>query len=166
MELQLDGAVQYAILSYDGTRIGAVTLATLGVWAIGPFRPIWQVRNLSSVHQELRWSSDDSSLMVLHDQLGTLLMDGRTGERFANLMAKPAAYFVLPSLRYRISRGNETWEMLPLPAPDDGPPRASLMRVLSDAGLEMRGVELVDAAPATGAVAAVAKLSAAREEGK
>jgi hypothetical protein len=37
--------------------------------------------------------------------------------------------------------------MWPVPAPDDAPPRESLERVLSEAGLELRGVELLDAAP-------------------
>src|SRR5216683_1693527 len=163
-ELQLDDAVLDAIFSYDGARIAVVSLAAIGVWDIGRLRPIWQVRNFSSVAQGLNWSSNGSALMVFYDSLGESLMDSETGERFANLMVtKPAAFstleFALPSLRYRISGGDGAWEMWPLPAPDDGPPRASLMRVLSEAGLEMRGVELVDAAPSPGAAASVAKLS-------
>jgi len=84
-------------------------------------------------------------------------------------VTKPAAFstqeLALPSLRYRISRGDGAWEIWPLPAPDDGPPRASLMRVLSEAGLEMRGVELVDAAPSPGAMASsMAKISAVKDD--
>jgi hypothetical protein len=167
-ELQLDGLVGNAIFSYDGTRIAVITSATLGVWATGRLRPVWQVRNFATVPQEFRWSSDDSALIVLQGTLGALLMDSGIGERFANLMVtKPATLFVLPSLRYRISRVDGTWGMWPLPAPDDGPPRASLMRVLSEAGLEMRGVELVDAAPSPGAVAStVAKLSEVKDGGE
>jgi hypothetical protein len=157
-EFQLDDAVLDAIFSNDGARIAVVSLATIGVWDIGRLRPIWQVRNFSSVDQGIRWSRDDSALMVFYDSLGESLMDSETGERFANLrVTKPAAFttleFALPSLRYRISGGDGAWEMWPLPAPDDGPPRASLMRVLSEAGLEMRGVELVDAAPSPDPVA-------------
>jgi|GEM_PF-5686217 len=152
-ELQRGDTAEDASFSYDGTRIAVVSLSTIGVWAVDRLRPIWQVHNFSSSPSHGgRWSSDDSALMVLHDQLGTSLIDSGTGERFANLtVTKPAAFFaqeiVLPSLRYRISRADDGWEMWPLPVPDGGPPRASLMRVLSDAGLEMRGVELVDAAP-------------------
>src|SRR5260370_37331172 len=108
--------------------------------------------------------------MVLYDTVGTSLMDSGTGERFANLMATKSEAvssqeIVLPSLRYRISRGDGAWEMWPLPAPDNGPPRASLMRVLSEAGLEMRGVELVDATPSPGAAASsVAKISAVKDD--
>jgi WD40 repeat protein/tRNA A-37 threonylcarbamoyl transferase component Bud32 len=157
-EFQLDDAVLDAIFSNDGARIAVVSLATIGVWDIGRLRPIWQMRNFSSVDQGIRWSRDDSALMVFYDSLGESLMDSETGERFANLrVTKPAAFttleFALPSLRYRISGGDGAWEMWPLPAPDDGPPRASLMRVLSEAGLEMRGVELVDAAPSPDPVA-------------
>jgi hypothetical protein len=150
-ELHLNDDID-AKFSYDGTRIAAVTLSAIGVWAVDRLRPLWQVRNFSSVDQEVYWSSDDSALMVLYDSLGTSLLDSGTGERFANFpVTKPAAFatqeVVLPSLRYRISRGDGTWEIWPLPAPDDGPPRESLERVLSEAGLEMRGVELLDAAP-------------------
>ena len=165
-ELQADDLIRDAIFSDDGTRVAVDTLATISVWDIGRLRPIWQVRNFSSVAQGLRWSSDDSALMVFYDSQGTSLMDSGTGERFANLMVTKAAAnraeeIALPSLRYRISRGDGAWEMWPLPAPDDGPPRASLMRVLSEAGLEMRGVELVAAAPSPGAVPSSAgKISA------
>ncbi len=168
-ELQMDDVVVDAIFSYDGARIAAVSLATIGVWAIGSSRPIWQMRNFSSVAQGLRWSSDNSALMIFYDSLGSSLVDSGTGERFANLaVTKPAAFsgqeLTLPSLRYRISHGDGAWEMWPLPAPDDGSPRASLMRVLSEAGLEMRGVELVDAAPGPDATAAAVKISAVKDD--
>ncbi len=152
-ELQLDDNARDARLSHDGSRVAALTPSTIGVWdAAAGLRPIWKIRNSSSVFQDVDWSSDDSALLVLYDSLGTALLDSATGERFANFpVTKPAAFatqeIVLPSLRYRISRGDGTWEMWPLPAPDDGPPRESLARVLSEAGLEMRGVDLLDAAP-------------------
>jgi hypothetical protein len=151
-ELRLEDAVHNAAFSSDGTRVAVVSFSAISVWVIGRSRPLWQVRNFSSVVQEVHWSSDDSALMVLYDSLGTSLLDSGTGERFANLtVSKPGAFatqeIVLPSLRYRISRGDGAWEMWPLPAPDEGPPRESLRRALSEAGLELRGVELVDAAP-------------------
>ena len=116
--------------------------------------------NFSSVDQEVHWSGDDSALIVLYDSLGTQLVDSATGTRFANFpVTHPGAFgtqeVVLPSLRYRISRGDGVWEMWPVPAPDDSPPRESLQRVLSEAGLEVRGVDLVDAAPAPRALGSV-----------
>jgi serine/threonine protein kinase/WD40 repeat protein len=152
-QLRLDDAVEDAKLSHDLTRLAVVTKGTIGVWALEGLRPLWRVGNFSSVDQEVYWSGDDSALIVLYDSLGTQLVDSATGTRFANFpVTHPGAFgtqeVVLPSLRYRISRGDGVWEMWPVPAPDDSPPRESLQRVLSEAGLEVRGVDLVDAAPA------------------
>jgi hypothetical protein len=151
--LRLDDVIEGAQFSYDGMRLAVVTLGTVGVWAVDGLRPIWRTRNFSAVQQEVYWSGDDSALRVLYDSLGTQLIDSATGERFAYLgVTKPGAFgtqeIVLPSLRYRISRGDGAWEMWPIPAPDVGPPQESLQRVLTEAGLEMQGVEVVDAAPA------------------
>ncbi len=157
-ELRQDNAVESASFSHDGMRVAVVSFSTISVWAIGRSRPLWQTPNFSSVFQEVNWSSDDSALVVLYVSLGASLLDSETGERFANLTVTKSAVFstqeiVLPSLRHRISLGDSAWEMWPLPTPDAGPPRESLTRVLSEAGLEMRGVELVDAAPSSGTVA-------------
>jgi len=151
-QLHLDDGAEGVRFSYDGKRVAVVTLGSIGVWTADGLRPVWQVRNTSTVDQEVYWSEDDSALMVLYDSLGTQLIDSATGVRFANLsVTKPGGLgtqeVVLPSLRHRISRGDGTWEMWPLPAPDDGPPRESLERVLSEAGLEMQGVELIDTVP-------------------
>ena len=159
-QLRLDDAIEFAAFSYDSTRVAVVTPGTIGVWRIEGLRPLWRVGNFSSVEHELYWSGDDSALMVLYDSIGTQLLDSATGERFANFpVTKPGAFgtqsFVLPSLRHRLSRGDGLWELWPLPQPDDGPPREGLQRVLSEAGLELRGVELVDAAPAAPAVGSV-----------
>jgi len=155
--LCFDEALQDAKFSYDGTRIASITPGTIALEFVDRLRPLWRVRNFSSVGQEVHWSGDDSALMILYDSLGTQLLDSATGERFANFpVTNPGAAgtqeILLPSLRYRISRGDGIWEMWPIPPPEDGPPRESLQRVLSEAGLEVRGVELVDAAPAPGPV--------------
>ncbi|HZW91105.1 MAG TPA: WD40 repeat domain-containing protein, partial [Myxococcaceae bacterium] len=152
LQIRLDDAVQDAKFSWGGTRVAAITAGTIAVWAREGLRPIWRVRNFSSVAQEVYWSGDDSALMILYDSLGTQLVDSATGARFANFpVTHPGAFgtqeVLLPSLRYRISRGDGVWEMWPIPPPDDGPPEESLKRVLSEAGLEVRGVDLVDAAP-------------------
>jgi tRNA A-37 threonylcarbamoyl transferase component Bud32 len=158
-QFSLDDKAQDATFSYDGSRIATISSSTISVWDASRLRPLWQVRNSSLVAQNMDWSGDDSALIVLYNSVGTALLDSATGERFANFpVTKPAAFatqeIVLPGLRYRISRGGGTWEMWPIPAPDDGPPRASLMRVLSEAGLEMRGAELLDAAPSLATVGA------------
>jgi hypothetical protein len=110
-QLQLDDAVHSASFSYDRTRIAVVGFSTIGLWAVGQSRALWQVRNFSSVFQDVYWSIDDSALIVNYDALGTSLLDSETGERFANLtVTKPGAFatqeIALPSLRYRISQGD------------------------------------------------------------
>jgi len=156
-QLRLDEAVEDAKFSYDSSRIAVVTPGTIGLWTVEGLRPLWRVGNFSSVGQEVHWSGDDSALLILYDSLGTQLVDSATGTRFANFpVTYPGAFgtqeIILPSLRYRIPRGDGVWEIWPIPPPDDGPPRESLQRVLSEAGLEVRGVDLVDAAPAAGPV--------------
>jgi len=130
-----------------------VTPATIAVWDVARLRAIWQARNASPVEQDIGWSSDDSVLIHLYFDLGTALLDSSTGAPLARFpLTKPAAFgtqeFVLPSLRYRISSGDAAWEVWPIPGPDQDPPRESLQRVLSEAGLELRGAELLDATPA------------------
>jgi len=160
LELRLDDSIQDAKFSWDSTRLAVLTAGTIAVWAMERLRPLWRVGNFSSVIQEVYWSGDDSALEILYDSLGTQLVDSATGTRFANFpVTHPGAFgtqeIVLSSLRYRISRGNGIWEMWALPPPDDAPPRESLRRVLSEAGLEARGVDLVDAAPAPPTVGSV-----------
>ena len=153
-ELQLDQQVQSAAFSYDGTRLVAMTAGTIGVWGTAKLDLRWRVRNPSWVAQneDVRWSGDDSAVMIV-DAQGVTLRDTASGQRFATIGSgrsgvQGTRLLVLPDLRHRISAGNSAWEISALPPPDDGPPRESLARVLAEAGLEMRGVELVDAPPA------------------
>ena len=147
-EIQLDARSDFACFSHDGLRIAAVSRGTIGVWDVGTLRPIFRVPNTEGVYQEIRWSVDDATLVHWRDSLGTALLDSRTGERFASLpVSKPAAVGanedVSLALGARISRGDDVWEIRPLPRPDDSPPAQSLARILEASGLEMRGVELV-----------------------
>ena len=152
-ELQLDQRVTSAAFSYDGTRLAAVTAGTVGVWDSATLALRWRLRNPSWGPQFILWSGDDSAVMINYVAQGVALHDSGTGERFATIpVRKPGALggqeVVLPDLRHRISLGDSIWELASLAPPDDGPPRESLERVLTEAGLEMRGVELVDAPPA------------------
>jgi WD40 repeat protein/tRNA A-37 threonylcarbamoyl transferase component Bud32 len=151
-ELKLEDAVSDAAFSRDGTRIAIISPSALELYERSPLRRLWKVSNASSVDQEVQWSADDSALIILNDSLGTSLLDSRTGARFANVaVTKPAAYsaqeVVLPDLRHRLSRGDGRWELWDLPPPDEGSPRASLQRVLDEAGLVLSGSELLDAEP-------------------
>jgi WD40 repeat protein len=154
-ELKLDQRIQSAAFSYDNTRLVAVTSGTIGVWGVGRLESRWQVRNPSWAPQWVQWSGDDSAVMVSYDGQGVALRDSGTGRRFATIgVDRPDALatqeMVLPDLRHRLSRGNGAWEVSLLPPPDDLPPRESLARALAEAGLQMQGVELVDAPPRSG----------------
>ena len=151
-ELALDGPVVSGKFSYDGRRLAVATVTMLGAWEVEGLKALWRVRNPSWVFPEVYWSGDDSTLLLQYVAQGTTLRDSATGDAFATLgLSRPAAFEaqerVLPSLRYRISSGDGSWELSPLPQPDPSPPRESLSRVLSEAGLELHGAELVDAAP-------------------
>jgi WD40 repeat protein len=157
-ELQIDQRIMSAAFSYDGTRLAAVTAGTVGVWDSTTLVPRWRVRNPSWGPQDVLWSGDDSAVMIHYVAQGIALHDSGTGERFATIPVRKQGALgseerVLPDLRHRISLGNSIWEIASLPRPDEGPPRKSLERVLSEAGLELQGVELVDAPPAPSAAA-------------
>ena len=154
-ELKLEQQVESARFSYDGTRLVALTAGAIGVWGAAKLDPRWRVRNPSWVNQFVLWSGDDSAVMIMDDAQGVTLRDSTTGQRFATIgLSTPGTYGaqveLFPDLRQRLSKGRSGWEVSLLPPPDDGPPRESLARVLAEAGLEMRGVELVDAPPAPG----------------
>src|SRR5262249_9667938 len=147
-ELGLDDSVDAVWFSPDGARLAIVSHRSISVFDLRSLRPIFRVPNTAAVYQEVRYSADGSALVVWRGSLGTELLDAETGERFATLAAsKPAAFGanenVSLNFAYRLSRGDGTWEIHALPKPDDSPPEASLARVLREAGLEMRGVELV-----------------------
>jgi WD40 repeat protein len=151
-ELPLRELLQDAAFSYDGTRLAVVSTRSIGVWEVDGLRPVFRVPNPSSLPQDVFWSSDDSALLDVLDSTATVLLDSRTGRRIAAFPAsKPASYpsidTLSPTLTYKIARGGGTWDIRPLPSPDAHSPEDALARVLSEAGLEMRGVELVYAAP-------------------
>jgi serine/threonine protein kinase/WD40 repeat protein len=152
-EVQLDDRVTTARFSHDVRRLAIGTLTTLGVWDLEGLKPAWRVHNPSWVETEIGWSGDDSVLILHYGAQGATLRESATGAALATIPSrKPAAFDgeerVLPNLRQRISSGNGSWELTPLPPPDDSPPQQSLARIASEAGLEMRGAELVDAASA------------------
>jgi serine/threonine protein kinase/WD40 repeat protein len=152
VELPLDDRVASAKFSYDGRRLGVATITMLGTWDAVRWRPLWRTRNPSWASEEIYWSGDDSAMIVYYEGQGATLRESATGAAFATIaLRRPAAFDaeerVLPNLRQRISSGNGSWELSPIPTPDDSPPRESLSRVASEAGLELRGAELVDTAP-------------------
>jgi dipeptidyl aminopeptidase/acylaminoacyl peptidase len=136
-------------LAFDdtGRRLAVVTSLAIAVYAVDGLRPIFRVTNPSWVHQDVRWSADNSALLVERDAQGSVLLDADTGARFAAVDAERGSVLggrreFSPDLRYTISYGGATWSLDLLPAPDDAAPEASLKRVLAESGLMMDGVEI------------------------
>ena len=139
-------------LNHDGSAMAVVTAAEVAVWDVSSHRRRWAVPNTTWVDQEVSWSRDGSMLLLFREDLGTVLLDSATGGRLATLsISKPATLGpqenVLGDLRHRISRAGTGWELFAMPPPDTDPPQVSLKRILDEAGLELRGVELVGTLP-------------------
>jgi hypothetical protein len=152
-----------ASLNHDGSAMAIVTAAEVAVWEVSSHRRRWAAPNTTWVDQEVDWSIDGSTLVLFREDLGTVLLDSATGDRLATIaISKPAGFApqenVLGDLRHRISRADRSWELYALPPPDADPPRVSLERILNEAGLELRGVELVSILPPEGSPMAQARL--------
>ena len=144
-----------AALNRDGTAMAVTTAAHVAVWDVTSHRRRWAVPNTAWVDQLIAWSNDRSTLLLFRENLGTVLIDAATGERLATIaISKPGAFRpqenVLGDLRHRISRAGNGWELRAMPPPDADAPEVSLKRILDEAGLELRGVDLVGTIPAEG----------------
>ncbi|RPH72088.1 MAG: hypothetical protein EHM78_04695 [Myxococcaceae bacterium] len=141
-----------ASISPDGTRVVVSLPARFGLWKVPGLEPVWTVPNPSSVRATVGWSADGSIVTVAYQGAGALLLDARTGEALARIVAGRAGVGasqvnVLPSLRSRISRGPRFWALLPLPGPDTTLPEESLRRALAEGGFRLRGVEIEAVSP-------------------
>ncbi|HET9156486.1 MAG TPA: WD40 repeat domain-containing protein, partial [Myxococcaceae bacterium] len=156
-EIDLDGSPGEPGFSHSGDRLAVATDGVLAVYSLEDLRPIWQVAKSSWVPTAVNWSSDDSVVIVFYESLGTVLFDARTGQRIATITpARPGGIMtqenVLPDLKHRISRVKETWELSALPQPDTEKPSESLASILREAGLQLKGAELLDELTATPAM--------------
>jgi WD40 repeat protein len=115
-------------------------------------RTLWNVSNdLPDWVYPIFWSPDGRALLLVHGYNVTEVLDAATGERLAWFQAlsrvvtpvRVEQYF--PDLRMKGVAGDTTWDVRPLPQPDETPAAESLARTLHRTGLEFRGVELVAA---------------------
>jgi WD40 repeat protein len=141
-----------SVVNKEGTQLITVSPAEVSAWEVTSHRLLWTVANGSWADPFPRWSTDGSIVILFRDSQGSTLLDARTGEELVTVeISRPGALFpqenVLSDLRHRILRGNGLWELHSMPRPDDAPPRTSLERVLAETGLELRGIELMDAIP-------------------
>jgi serine/threonine protein kinase/WD40 repeat protein len=139
-------------ISPDGTRLVASLPGSFWLWSLPALERIWDVPNPSSVPAAVAWSADGSIVTVAYEGAGALLLDARNGESLARIIEGRAGsgasqVNVLPSLKYRLSRGGNSWALTPMPGPETTSPAESLRRALSEGGFRLRGVELEVASP-------------------
>jgi WD40 repeat protein len=132
--------------SHDAKRVAVASLKGVFVWRVDG-APLWSTALVKARSPLLRWSIDDSKLIVGDDE--STILDSGSGELLAHVdpeARSPQLHsFVSPDLRYLVKKGRVTWQLQPLPKPEDGPPSRVLASVLEQAGLELRGAELAPA---------------------
>jgi hypothetical protein len=136
----------------DGTRVAISWPGGISVFTLPGLEPVWTAPNPTSVAVGLGWSADSSIVTVANEGVNTLLLDARTGETLARIVegragAGASQVNVLPSLKYRLSRGARSWALTPLPGPDSSSPAESLRRTLAEGGFRLRGVDLEVVSP-------------------
>jgi serine/threonine protein kinase/WD40 repeat protein len=136
-----------AAFSPEGARLVVSLPGRIGVWRLPALEPLWIISSPSSVRRSVDWSVDASIIIVTYEGSGALLLDARTGEELGRIFegrsgsAAPEVN-VHPGLRFRMSRGERSWSLFPLPGPDASSPAESLRRALEEGGFRLKGVEL------------------------
>jgi len=151
-QLPLPERADGASMSPDGARLVVSLPTRFGLWKVPGLEPVWTIPNPSSVRSTVGWSADGSIITVAYQGAGAVLLDARTGEKLARIVAGRAGVGasqvnVLPSLRASIARGPRSWALLPLPGPDTTRPAESLRRALQEGGFQLRGVEVEAVSP-------------------
>jgi WD40 repeat protein len=118
--LSLPGRAEAASISPDGTQVVVSLPGSLSLWKVPGMEPVWAVPNPSSVRAAIGWSVDGSIVTIAYQGAGALLLDARTGESLARVVAGRSGVGasqvdVLPGLRFLISRGPRSWALRPLP---------------------------------------------------
>ena len=149
--LALPARADGASISPDGTRVVISFPGEFGLWKLPGMEPVWTFPYPSSVPAAVGWSADGSIVTVAYEGAGAFLLDGRTGVKVARIVAyrtgTGASVNVLPSLRFRISRGPRSWVLRALPTPDTLSPEESLRRALTEGGFRLLGVEIEAVSP-------------------
>ena len=149
--LALPARADGASISPDGTRVVISFPGEFGLWKVPGMERVWTFPYPSSIPAAVGWSADGSTVTVAYEGAGAFLLDGRTGVKLARIVAyrtgTGASVNVLPSLRFRISRGPRSWVLRPLPRPDTLSPEDSLRRALTEGGFRLLGAEIEAVSP-------------------
>jgi len=152
LTLPLDGAVLGTRFNPDTARLVTITTRSTTLRDTRTGQTIWSVANdLPDPVAWIFWSPDGRALSVAHGFNATEVLDVGTGERLAwfgalNRAVTPVrAELYTPDLRVKSVVAQTTWDIRPVPQPDETPAAESLARTLQRTGLEFRGVDLVAA---------------------
>jgi hypothetical protein len=152
LEFPLDGANLGLRFNPDMTRLVTVTTRSTALRDTETGRTIWSVANdLPDTADRIFWSPDGRALSVVHGFNATEVLDVGTGERLAWFGALSRAVTPIraelysPDLRVKSVVAQTTWDIRPVPQPEETPAAESLARTLQRTGLEFRGVDVVAA---------------------
>jgi len=152
LTLPLDGAVLGIRFNSDTARLVTITTRSTTLRDTRTGQTIWSVANdLPDPVGWIFWSPDGRALSLVHGLNATEVLDVGTGERLAwfgalNRAVTPVrAELYTPDLRVKSVVAQTTWDVRPVPQPDETPAAESLARTLRRTGLEFRGVDVVAA---------------------
>jgi serine/threonine protein kinase/WD40 repeat protein len=149
--VSLDSGVRGLGFSPDSGQLVTVTSSRVTLRETASGRVLWNVPQDASQTVDINWSPDRRSLILKHGWIATEVLDAATGERLARFpglsraVTPVLAELYSPDLRVKAVTTMTTWEIRPVPPPDETPPAESLARTLRKTGLEFRGVDLVAA---------------------
>ena len=147
----LDSGVRGLGFSPDSSQLVTVSSSSVTLRETVTGRELWKVSQDASQFVDVKWSPDRRSLILKHGWIATEVLDAATGERLARFpglsraVTPVLAELYSPDLRVKAVSAQTTWEIRPVPPPDDRPAAESLAQTLRKTGLEFRGVDLVAA---------------------
>jgi WD40 repeat protein len=147
----LDSGVRGLGFSPDSSQLATVSSSSVTLRETVTGRELWKVPQDASQFVDVNWSPDRRFLILKHGWIATEVLDATNGERLARFsglsraVTPVVAELYSPDLRVKAVSALTTWEIRPVPSPDETPAAESLARTLRKTGLEFRGVELVAA---------------------
>ncbi len=147
----IDGVCRNLNFSPDGSRLMTATTRSVTLREAATGRELWSVANELADNVISQWSPDGRTLSLRHGFSATEVVDPKSGERLAWFQTLPRVVSPVMSelyshdVRLKALAAEKTWDIRPVPPPDETPAAESLARTLKRTGLALRGVELIAA---------------------